>query len=73
MAPSLAQVEFGGGHFEAQKEQNVGPSLIQSLSFTLLIQPMQWVYPVLPQHWDGIRCISGYTCIACCIALCCIA
>ena len=29
---------------EVQKEGNVGPSLIQSLSFTPLIQPMQYVY-----------------------------
>ena len=29
---------------QIQKERNVGPSLVQSLSFTLLIQPMQWVY-----------------------------
>jgi hypothetical protein len=29
---------------EAQKERNVGPSLLYSLTFTLLIQPMQYVY-----------------------------
>ena len=32
---------------EVQKAGNVGPSLIQSLSFTALIQPMQYVY----RHW----------------------
>ena len=29
---------------EVQKEQHVTGSLLQSLAFTLLIQPMQWVY-----------------------------
>ena len=29
---------------EAQKEHHVGPSLLQSLAFTVLIQPMQYVY-----------------------------
>ena len=32
---------------DMQKEVNVGPSLVQSLSHTLLIQPMQYVY----RHW----------------------
>jgi hypothetical protein len=32
---------------EVQKERNVGPSLLQSLAFTALIQPMQYVY----RHW----------------------
>jgi hypothetical protein len=29
---------------ESQKERNVGPALLASLAFTLLIQPMQYVY-----------------------------
>ena len=29
---------------EVQKEQHVTGSLLQSLAFTALIQPMQWVY-----------------------------